>query len=122
MLTTGNLCFIFISITISHMNAASNLTLFLIAEELKSRKFFNTLMHAGFDYTPFRPHLDEPIQAALGLRIEENAVLEFYERVMDSHAEVITEKQEAVTREASKVYAILKAGAEKGDASTGASA
>jgi len=85
-----------------------NLTLFLIAEELKSRKFFNILMLAGFDYTPFRPHLDEAILAALSLNAEENAVLEFYERVMDSHAEMITEKQEAIDREAQNVYDALK--------------
>jgi dsRNA-specific ribonuclease len=86
-----------------------NLILFLIAEELKSRKFFNGLMNVGFDYTPFRPHLDEAIMAALGLDAEQNAVLEFYEHVMETHAEQITEKQEAITREAQKVYEELKA-------------
>jgi hypothetical protein len=85
-----------------------DLTLFLIREELKSRKFFNGLGKVGLDYTPFRPHLDEPIMAAFGLPAEENAVLDFYEQVMDSHAERITEKQEIIAREAMKVYEVLK--------------
>ena len=87
----------------------TDLILFLIREELKSRKFFNGLMNVGFDYTPFRPHLDELIMAALGLDAEQNDVLDFYERVMDAHAELITEKQEAITSEARKVYEELKA-------------
>lgn len=89
-----------------------NLTLFLIAEELKSRKFFNGLMHVGFDYTPFRPHLDEAILAALGLDVEQNAVLEFYERVMDNHANALTEQQEAIACEAAKAYDTLVSGKE----------
>lgn len=86
-----------------------DLILFLIREELKSRKFFNILMHAGLDYTPFRPHLDEAILAGLSLDAEENAVLDFYERVMDAHAEQITQKQEAIASEAIRVYEELKA-------------
>lgn len=86
-----------------------NLTLFLIGEELKSRKFFNSLVKAGLDYTPFRPHLDQPILAGLGLNSEENAVLDLYERVMDRHAERITEKQEIIETEARNVYEELKA-------------
>lgn len=85
-----------------------NLALFLIAEELKSRKFFNGLMKLGLDYTPYRPHLDEPILAALGLNTEENAILGLYERIMNDHAEVITEKQEAIALEALKVYDELR--------------
>jgi hypothetical protein len=93
------------------MSADINTTdhiIFLIGEELKSRRFFNTLQEMGLDDSHFQPHLDEAIMACLGLD-DSNATLDFYFTVMSEHASKIGIKSESVTGEAKRVYEKLVA-------------
>jgi len=80
---------------------------FLIGEELKSRRFFNTLLDLGLDNSYFQPHFDEAIMACLGLD-DSNATLDFYYSVMNDHAGKIGVKRESVEEEARSVYDKLK--------------
>lgn len=81
--------------------------LFLIGEELKSRRFFNTLMDLGLDNAYYQPHLDEAILACLGLTDDTNETFDRYSRVMNEHAQKIGIKPESVKAEAKHVYETL---------------
>lgn len=84
-----------------------DLTLFLIREELKSRKVFNGLATGGFDHTPFRPHLDEAILKCTGLPTECDKTFEWYNALMDQHSELLTDKPATAVKEALEVYVQL---------------
>lgn len=87
----------------------NELVIFLISEELKSRRFFTSLQHLGLDDSYFQPHLDEAILACLGLNDDTNATFDFYCSVMNEHAVKIGIKKELVEEQASEVYEKLTA-------------
>ena len=87
---------------------STDLIVFLIGEELKSRKFFNTLQQLGLDNSYYQPHLDEAIMAGVGLTDESNTTQDFYYHVMEAHAEKIDIKEETVKEIAKLAYAKLK--------------
>lgn len=91
------------------LSAQPDLVLFLIGEELKSCRLAQGLDLAGFDYSPFQPHLDSAILAALGLTDERDETYAFYFGVMEEHAKKIDQHNETVAREALNVYRILMA-------------
>ena len=95
------------------LSAQPDLVLFLIGEELKSCRLARGLEQAGFDYSPFHPHLDSAILTALGLTDERDETYTFYFRVMEEHAQKIDQHSETIAREAMNVYRIL-AGRKKG--------
>lgn len=80
------------------------LVLTLISEELKSRRFFNTLAELGMDNPYYRPHLDEVILACLGLNDDSNETFDFYCSVLNEHAEKIAIQSESVAEQAGLVY------------------
>jgi len=82
--------------------------LFLIGEELKSRRFFNTLQELGLDDSYFQPHLDDAIMACLGLDAARNETLDRYFAIMNDHATRIDIKRESVALEAREAYDKLK--------------
>ncbi|HEX7015360.1 MAG TPA: hypothetical protein VF191_07580 [Cyclobacteriaceae bacterium] len=86
-------------------NAALALT--LIGEELKSRKFFNTLHELGFEYSFFQPHLDHPILYSIGLDPGNDDVFDFYSDLMDKHSQLIGAEAKSVSAQAKEVYATL---------------
>jgi len=79
-------------------------TLFLIKQELKSRKFFNTLRTLGLDNSHYQPHLDELILANVGLNDDANETFDFYYLLMEKHSEKIEPDNESITHEAFQVY------------------
>jgi len=87
---------------------ANNLVLTLISEELKSRRFFNTLQEMGLEDSYYQPHLDEAILNCLGLNDERNETFDFYSSVMNEHAERIGIKSESVYAEAKVVLNKLR--------------
>lgn len=91
------------------LSAQPDLILFLIGEELKSCRLAQGLEQAGFDYSPFQPHLDSAILAALGLTDERDETYAFYFRVMEEHAMKLEPKNDSVIQEALAVYQILVA-------------
>jgi hypothetical protein len=89
------------------MPSSETLVLALLSEELKSRRFFNTLAELGMDYAHYRPHLDTVILTLLGLNDERNETFDFYCRVMDEHAGKIGIKEDTVKEQAKEVYGKL---------------
>jgi hypothetical protein len=84
------------------------LVIFLISEELKSRRFFSTLQNLGLENSYYQPHLDEAILAATGLTDERNETFDFYCAVMDEHAGKIGINKESVAGQAREALARLK--------------
>jgi hypothetical protein len=84
------------------------LLLALISEELKSRRFFNTLQQLGLHDSCYQPHLDEIILECLGLNDGTNETFDFYCAVMDAGAVGIVGTRESVEREAGVVYGRLR--------------
>jgi hypothetical protein len=87
-----------------NLSADKDLILLLISEELKSRRFFNTLQLLGLEDSYYQPHLDEAILTCLGLNDQSNETFDFYSAVMDGHAGLIGIKKELVEEQAWEVY------------------
>lgn len=83
---------------------AERFLLMLIGEELKSIRFFSTLMDLGLDHSHYQPHLDEAILTGLGITDESNETYDFYFAVMNEHAASIGPKGEHVAKQAKVVY------------------
>lgn len=87
----------------------SDLTLYLIREELKSRKFFSGLQRLGLDYCFYQPCLDKPILAAAGFDKPSDEVYQFYFKLIEKRSRKIREDEELITKQAKKVYERLMA-------------
>ena len=57
--------------------------LYLIKEELKSRRFFEGLHKVGVDDIYFQPHLDKLILKSVGLDDGTDETSEFYFKIME---------------------------------------
>jgi hypothetical protein len=77
--------------------------LFLICEELKSRKIFQALHIIGLDDCYFQPHLDSLIIRFLDLKISDE-MFTTYDDIMDKRARKIDESRESITKQALKAY------------------
>jgi hypothetical protein len=73
--------------------------LFLIREELKSRKLFHTLNKAGITNCYFQPHLDELILDSLGIE-----TFATYTIIFDKRSRKIEADNDSVMKQALKVY------------------
>jgi hypothetical protein len=80
------------------------LTLFLIREELKSRKFFNSLQALGLDDCYYQPHLDELIMANVGLDDDSNETFDFYYDVIEKYSQKIEPDKDSITEQAFNAY------------------
>ena len=82
--------------------------LYLIREELKSRKFFHALEKAGLGDSDYQPNLDSLILHYAGLDSGDET-FEDYDSMMERRSSKICEDQESITRQALKAYQELKA-------------
>ena len=87
----------------------TQLTLYLITEELKTRKLFNGLLDLGLDNCPYQPNLDKLIMAYVGLPDDVDNAFDFYYDVIEKHSKLITANKESATQQALEVYATLLA-------------
>lgn len=87
----------------------TELTLYLIREELKSRKFFSGLQKLGLDYCFYQPHLDKPILAAMGFDDPSDEVYNFYFKLIEKRSRKIREDEESISTQARKVHKKLLA-------------
>jgi hypothetical protein len=81
----------------------------LIREELKSRKFFNSLTQLGLDNCYYQPNLDNLIMAYVGLQDDDNQTFDFYYSVIERRSELINKNKESVIEQALEVYVELVA-------------
>ncbi|MCZ8216145.1 MAG: hypothetical protein O9262_07895 [Cyclobacteriaceae bacterium] len=79
-------------------------SIYLIKEELKSRKLFHALHDAGIDDCYFQPHLDILIMESLGLRDGTDETCKIYDETMDRRSKKIEADNDAIIKQALKVY------------------
>jgi hypothetical protein len=87
----------------------TEVTIQLIGEELKSRKFFNSLTRLGLDNSYYQPNLDNLIMAYVGLHDNDNRTFDFYYSVIERRSELINKNKESVIEQALEVYVELVA-------------
>lgn len=82
--------------------------LFLIREELKSRKLFRILHKAGFDNGHYQPCLDSLILESIGIERLNDETLTAYTTILEKRSRRISEDGESVMKQALKVYQELQ--------------
>lgn len=80
------------------------LSIYLIKEELKSRKLFHALHEVGLDDCYFQPHLDVLIMESLGLCDGTDETFSMYEEIMDRRSKKIEADHDSIMKQALKVY------------------
>ena len=79
-------------------------TLYLIKEELKSRRLFDTLSQVGFDDSYFQPRLDSLILRSLGMDDDSHKTFDTYYEIMERRSKKINADHDTITRQALKAY------------------
>jgi len=82
----------------------TNFTLHLIREELKTRKFFNTLRKAGIEDCYLQPDLGTLILKSLGLNDGKDDTFYYYSDLMDLHSKRIKADYQSIQKQAANVY------------------
>lgn len=80
------------------------LTLYLIKEELKSRKLFHALHEVGLDDCYFQPHLDSLILRSVGLDDHTDETFARYDAILDKRSKKIEADYDSIMKQALKVY------------------
>jgi len=83
-------------------------TLCLIKEELKSRKFFNALQEMGLDDCYFQPHLDELILRSLDMDDDSDKTFDAYYEIIERRSKKIDADKDSIMKQALKAYMDLK--------------
>lgn len=79
-------------------------TLYLIKEELKSRKLFQALHQVGLDDCYFQPHLDSLILKSIGLDNHTDETFVKYDDIVERRSKKIEADYESIMKQALKVY------------------
>ncbi|NBW38189.1 MAG: hypothetical protein EBR30_24835 [Cytophagia bacterium] len=79
-------------------------SIYLIKEELKSRKLFHALHEVGIDDCYFQPHLDILIMESLGLCDGTDETFKMYDEIMDRRSKKIEADNDSIMRQALKAY------------------
>jgi len=79
-------------------------SIYLIKEELKSRKLFHALHEVGIDDCYFQPHLDILIMESMGLRDGTDETFRIYDEIMDRRSKKIEADHDSIMKQAMKVY------------------
>jgi len=80
------------------------MTLYLIKEELKSRKLFHALREAGLDDCYFQPHLDTLILRSVGMDDGTDETFSLYYDIIEKRSKKIEADNESIMKQALKVY------------------
>lgn len=81
--------------------------LFLIREQLKSRRFFNALRSLGLGDTSGEVHLEALILDVMCLDDGSDDAMNFISSLLDKHSEGLTDDMEAIDKGAVLVYSEL---------------
>jgi len=79
-------------------------TLYLIREELKSRRLFHALHKVGLDDCWFQPHLDSLILESLGIERYNDETFTAYDAIIEKRSHKIEADNNSVMKQAMKVY------------------
>lgn len=83
-------------------------SLYLIREELKSRKLFRALQNVGLDGSYFQPHLDTLILRSLDMDEDSDEVFDAYYEIMERRSKKINADNDIIMKQALKAYHELK--------------
>lgn len=78
--------------------------LYLISEELKSRKFFRTLQELGLDNSYFQPHLDSLILRSLDINEDSDETFDAYYEIIERRSRKIKADNHSIMKQALKTY------------------
>jgi hypothetical protein len=78
--------------------------LYLIREELKNQKFFNTFNKLGFGDVYYQTALGELVLTYVGLNDGKAETFNFYYKIIEGRSKKIQEGSDALTTQALKVY------------------
>lgn len=84
------------------------ITIFLIAAELKSRKLVNGLTSIGCDSCFCIPELCDLVLAMIGFNDRPNELYEDYFDLLDEHCDKVSHENDLPVKEAVSVYKSLK--------------
>jgi hypothetical protein len=79
-------------------------TLYLIQEELKSRKLFHILREAGWEECHYQLNLDSLILRSIGFEENNDEACGYYFKIMDKRSRKISTDKKSVAKQALKVY------------------
>lgn len=82
----------------------TQMTLFLIKEELKSRKLFHALHEAGLDDCYFQPHLDTLILRSVEMDDGTDDTFGIYYEIIDRRSKKIEADNDSIMKQALKAY------------------
>lgn len=86
----------------------TQITIFLIASDLKTRKLINGLTSIGCDNCFCVSDLCDLILAMIGFKVRPNQLYDFYFDVLDRYCDKVTQDNDLPINEAFSVYKILK--------------
>lgn len=78
--------------------------IFLIREELKSRKFFRALQETGLDDCYYQPHLDTLILRTLDMDDDSDETFDAYYKIIERRSKKISPDNDSIMKQALKVY------------------
>ena len=82
----------------------TQMSLYLIKEELKSRKLFHALHEVGLDDCYFQPHLDSLILRSVGLDDHTDDTFTIYDTILDKRSKKIEADYDSITKQTLKAY------------------
>lgn len=79
-------------------------SIYLIREELKSRKLFHALHKVGLDDCYFQPNLDSLILRSIGLYDGTDETFSIYDKIVEKRSRKIEADYDSIMKQAFKVY------------------
>ena len=79
-------------------------TLFLIKEDLKSNRFFNTLAKVGFEDNPYRSDFGIMVLASIGFEDRSDKLYELYYNLLNKYSEKIESDNKKNIKAAFNLY------------------
>lgn len=89
--------------------ADAQVALYLIREELKSRKLFHALHEVGLDDCYFQPHLDSLILHSINMDDGTDETFNRYDAIIERRSKKIEAGHNSIMKQALKVYNELMA-------------
>lgn len=86
----------------------AQVSLYLIKEELKSRKLFHALHEVGLDDCYFQPHLDSLILRSVVLDDGTDETFSIYDDIIERRSKKIEADNDSIMKQAFKAYQELK--------------
>lgn len=78
--------------------------LYMIREDLKSQKYFNTVSSVTDGYCPYQPHLGKLILIKMKLDDGSDEIFDFYYKLVEKRSKKIGSDNNSIMKQVMKVY------------------